>query len=334
MSTNNIKISELNNIAAISTEDFFPVVHSASMTTYNASIATISPLMTASIYATYSVSASYASFASASTTASYAFQSISASYSSRSFLCETASYFDFSLPNTIPPFASASFSSSWASSSISASYASRSFLCETASYFNFTLPNTTPPFASASISSSWASSSISSSYLLGNHEGPTTGSVLGTASYAITASYLATSAVGNFIKAYGTILMATASYFPSIFSTCSYNISSVITSSVQTIGTPHTPPLASAWEYPFQMSSIAAVYLGVVFIVQFDSPMPSKYYTVVYTTNGFEPYGWEGINVYYTPSGQTQNGFTMSFQGGDNSNNEGKFITNFMVLHP
>jgi len=184
MSFGNIKISELNNIGSINTEDFLPLVHSASMTTYRASIAAIAPLITSSIYASQSISSSWSAVA------------VSASYASMSFNAVTASYFNFTLPNSIPPFASASLSSSWASSSISASYASRSFLADTASYFNFTLPNTTPPFASASFSSSWASSSVSSSYLSGTHYGlhigPTTGSVFGTASYASSASYVAT----------------------------------------------------------------------------------------------------------------------------------------------
>ena len=74
----NIKISELNPPPTPPiTEDFFPLVHSASMTTYRASIQDIGCLITHSIYAD---TASYLKDYAPTVSASWASASISASY--------------------------------------------------------------------------------------------------------------------------------------------------------------------------------------------------------------------------------------------------------------
>lgn len=102
-----IKISELDPIysASILTEDFFPLVHSQSMTTYRATLEAIGQLMTHSIYAdtaSYSagaISASHADWADNSISASYAKTAswalnipsvLSASWASRSMIAGTA----------------------------------------------------------------------------------------------------------------------------------------------------------------------------------------------------------------------------------------------------
>ena len=76
----NIKISELNPFTpSVSTEDFFPLVDSSSMTTFRATVENIGSLMTHSIY---SDTASYAGNAMTATSASWSSSSISASYAS------------------------------------------------------------------------------------------------------------------------------------------------------------------------------------------------------------------------------------------------------------
>ena len=122
-----IKISQLDPLPSPPlTEDFFPLVHSASMTTYRASIQDIGGLITHSVYAD---TASYLLNAPNSVSASWASSSISASYAKSASYAITSSY---------------SITSSYA---ISASYAS---LSDSASYY--------PP------SGSWASSSMWSLY--------------------------------------------------------------------------------------------------------------------------------------------------------------------------
>ncbi len=105
--SHSIKISELDPIysASILTEDFFPLVHSQSMTTYRATLEAIGQLMTHSIYAdtaSYSagaISASHADWADNSISASYAKTAswalnipsvLSASWASRSMIAGTA----------------------------------------------------------------------------------------------------------------------------------------------------------------------------------------------------------------------------------------------------
>jgi len=118
----NIKISELNGVTPNPpfTEDFFPLVHSASMTTYRATLQDIGSLMTRSIYAdtaSYLLSAISASHTLYSDSASYAISSSHAISASHALRADSASYY---------PLASTVISCSWASSSLQSWYATRS----------------------------------------------------------------------------------------------------------------------------------------------------------------------------------------------------------------
>src|ERR1035441_982269 len=100
MSEYNIKISELNPVPSLPlTEDFFPLVHSQSMTTYRATLQNIGLLMTHSIYADTasislfnpsSISASHANNADKSVSSSYALSALSASYT---LVADSASWY-------------------------------------------------------------------------------------------------------------------------------------------------------------------------------------------------------------------------------------------------
>jgi hypothetical protein len=74
--------------------------------------------------------ASYVNTSSYANTASYVNTS---SYANTASVAITASYFNFSIPQNIPPFATSSLSSSWATSSYTASYAQTSSYSYTAS---------------------------------------------------------------------------------------------------------------------------------------------------------------------------------------------------------
>jgi len=104
-------------------------------------------------FADYSTSSSWASssiFSSASLvtiSSSYSRVSTSSSYSRNSetsSLAITASYFNFSIPQNVPPFATSSLSSSWASSSLSSSVAITASYALTASYISSVSPYTYP----------------------------------------------------------------------------------------------------------------------------------------------------------------------------------------------
>jgi len=116
----NIKISELNDIMPNPpfTEDFFPLVHSQSMTTYKATIRDIGSLMTHSIYA--DTASYYSGGSTIAISASWASSSISASYA------KTASWAMYTIPQISCSWASRSISSSHSDYSDSASYAKTS----------------------------------------------------------------------------------------------------------------------------------------------------------------------------------------------------------------
>lgn len=105
----NIKISELDEIKPNPpfTEDFFPLVHSASMTTYRATIQDIGSLITHSIYA---------DTCSLADSASYAISSSHAISASHALLADSSSYYP-------PQFQD---SCSWASRSLHAELANNS----------------------------------------------------------------------------------------------------------------------------------------------------------------------------------------------------------------
>jgi|FAXJ01.1.fsa_nt_gi hypothetical protein len=134
MSEFNIKISELNDVNPNppSTEDFFPLVHSASMTTYKATIQDIGSLITHSIYADTAsvalfyppvISASHANNADKSISASYALTSSYSISASHAILADSASYY--------PPTQQFQVSCSWASRSLQSWYATRSIDVDT-----------------------------------------------------------------------------------------------------------------------------------------------------------------------------------------------------------
>jgi hypothetical protein len=127
MSDFNIKISELNAVSPNPpyTEDFFPLVHSASMTTYRATLKDIGSLMTHSIFAdtaSYTPNALSASHANYADSASYARTSSYAISASHARLADSASYY--------PP-QQFQQSASWASRSLQAYYATRSLDVDT-----------------------------------------------------------------------------------------------------------------------------------------------------------------------------------------------------------
>jgi hypothetical protein len=124
--------------------------------------------------------------------------------------------------------------------------------------------------------------------------------------------------------------MAQANNYSSVMiSSASLNVSSITYGgSAGTIIDPDT------WGPPLGVNTLRVNLPGYAIYVNFTNPMPTRYYTVVNTYNGYEPYGYETITTWTSPAGQTLTGFTMSFSGGDNTSTEGKFITNFMVLHP
>ena len=116
----NIKISELNPPPTPPiTEDFFPLVHSASMTTYRASIQDIGCLITHSIYAD---TASYLKDYAPTVSASWASASISASYAKTASYTISASHAKMA-DSASYPSQLFQISCSWASASVSASHA-------------------------------------------------------------------------------------------------------------------------------------------------------------------------------------------------------------------
>ena len=111
----NIKISELDAFSTPrSTEDFFPLVDSSSMTTYRATIQDIGSLITQSLSASYVPPTAIDGAVPFAVSASWASASISASYAlsaSHARLADSASYYP---PQVLQ------ISSSWASRSLQA----------------------------------------------------------------------------------------------------------------------------------------------------------------------------------------------------------------------
>jgi peptidoglycan hydrolase-like protein with peptidoglycan-binding domain len=136
------------------------------------------------------------------------------------------------------------------------------------------------------------------------------------------------------IRAFGTVLMKTANDYTSIIiSSASFNLKPTVIWGGSGAGAVIDP---DTWSPPMGLgvSTLRVNLPGHAMYISFVNPMPTRYYTVLCTYNGYEPYGYETIQTWTSPVGQTLTGFTMSFSGGDNSSTEGKFITNFMVLHP
>ena len=214
---------------------------------------------------------------------------------------------------------------SWAQNTIaatSASWASSSFKSLTA---------TSASWASGSFvstSSSYASSSFSSSYSI-TSSFATSASL---AQNAISAAWAPTIASAQLVRAFGSIFMLSASHYNTlVLSPHCYNLASIAASPSGIVGT------AETWQVGAGFTGMGRLHVslpGIPFIITFTNPLPSAYYTVINSYYGYEPYGYESIQTFLTPVGQTTTGFTMSFWGGDNSNGEGKYIGTFIVLHP
>ena len=180
MFTGSIKISELDNLGIVLTQDFFPLVESSSLTTFRVSIQTLNGW--------FSVSGSCltASWASRS------FSSVSSSWASSSI---------YSIYGVSASFASASISSSFSP------FAIRSITATSSS------------FASSSISSSYLYGSGSGNFsgsFIGQMTGSLTGSLTGSASYALNAlssSYAVTSSYA--IAVFDTVPIGTIMAFAS-----------------------------------------------------------------------------------------------------------------------
>ena len=309
MSLQSIPISGLNPDSVVVSSDFIPIVQSSSLTTFRVPLSVLANWISSSVDASSSFSSVSASYAYSG---SWAFMSISSSYLIYPNL-STASYAISS---------SYTISASWASSPASSSWASRSIWSLSSSFASRSIWSLSSSWASQSISSSWSPfiPSVSASYAFNSLS----------SSYSATASYTPPSA--NMIRAFGTILMAQANKYDTILiSSASYNIKSAVY-----LGNNNASNILpdNNWSSPLGVNTLHTHLPGNAICITFNNPMPTKYYTVVNTYNGYEPYGYEGINTYISPVGQTINGYTMSFSGGDNSSTEGKFLTNFMVLHP
>lgn len=213
--SNSIKISGLNNLSIITSDDFIPIIDSGSLTTERASISTLNTFLAqsgSSLSASYALSASKALSASYALSGSFTLNARTASFSS------TASYVASAI------FSTSALSSSWASSSLSASisltasFISTASFAKTASYLNYP-NNSTASFSQNSLSSSYA---ITASFA--SNIGATV-----SASYALTASFVPTSpnvhGIPNFITP--------VNYFTgALAATATWNGPTPITSSV------------------------------------------------------------------------------------------------------
>ena len=327
-----IPISGLNQLTVVTSSDFIPVVQSSSLTTFRTPLTVLGNWISSSVDASSSfssISASYALSSSYACSSSFAITSNNLNYpnkstasyaisSSQTMAAISSSYTVTASFALHTPTGSTAVSSSWASQSLwatTSSFASQSMWNISSSFASRSLVATSASWASQSIwatSSSFASKSISSSY----------SSVSTTASYAF----------GNMIKAFGTVLMPVANnYNTIIISSASFNLQPTVIWGGTGTGAIIDP---DTWGPPLGVDTLRVNLPGNAIYISFINPMPTRYYTVLCTYNGYEPYGYETITTWTSPIGQTLTGFTMSFSGGDNSNFEGKFITSFMVLHP
>jgi hypothetical protein len=161
-----IKISELNNLLVITSDDFFPIDDSGSMTTYRVSVSALTDYIAAS------GSALTASF---TTSASYARYAISASYSISSSNSITSSYSISSSYALSASYALTSSNAITASNSITASYSISASNAISSSY------------AFSSSNAITASNAISSSYAFSSSHAITSSNAI-TAAFAHTTS--------------------------------------------------------------------------------------------------------------------------------------------------
>ena len=327
-----IPISGLNPLSVVTSSDFIPIVQSSSMlTTYRTPLSVVATWISTSVAALSafsSVSSSHSNVSDHSSTSDLATLSIntsnliypntstalhatSADYATNAGTAVTASYALSMITGSSIPSSSYSF---YSQTSLSASFASRSFFATSASYASSLISASWASRSLVATSASFASRSISSSY----------STVSTTASYSL----------GNMIRAFGTVLMKTANDYNSIIiSSASFNVKPTVILGGSGAGAIIDP---DTWSPPMGLgvNTLHVNLPGNAIYISFINPMPTRYYTVLCTYNGYEPYGYETITTWTSPVGQTLTGFTMSFSGGDNTSTEGKFITNFMILHP
>jgi hypothetical protein len=135
-----IKISQLDPITpAANTEDFFPLVHSSSMTTYRASLQDIGSLMTHSVYSNYSVSSSWASSSLSSSQANYANNALSSSWASSSLSSSLANTASYAATASVALNSTPNISSSWASMSFQSSFSTQSLYSTQSIYATYSL---------------------------------------------------------------------------------------------------------------------------------------------------------------------------------------------------
>ena len=188
--SNTIRISNLNSIAQITSDDFIPVVDSGSLTTYKTQVQSFGTWMYASGSASYAESSRSSSF---STNASASKVSISSSYA------VSASYV---LANISVVNSTYSVSASFASNAVSASYskiASNATSSNSSSYLVYP-NNSTASYSMNSNSSSYATSAsiaTTASYALLTSGQVTSASYSDKSRNADTASYLSSTLVGS-----------------------------------------------------------------------------------------------------------------------------------------
>lgn len=300
-----LKISTLDNLQTLNSNDLMLVVESSSLTTYHIPFQSFNTWM--SVYGT-------ASNTPTSNTSSHVVDSIislktdSASLSISGSYAITTSLALNSILNG--NFISYSLSSSWASSSISSSYSLSS------SYSN-NIPDVLT-FASYSLSSSWSSASIESLYNI------TASYFAQHVIYADTASYFNTNLPG-LIKAWGHFGRSSSG---NITMSYGYNIISMSIYKPKFVGgvyggyNVNNPSLATV-----RYDTVGSSYTGTNFIVDqtegetllynlyFQNPLPDINYNVIGFTYGFStPYYREDtatiLNYTYSVIGNMRIGFT------------------------
>lgn len=316
MSLNNIKISELNkiNLSSVSSDDFFPLVDSGSLTTYRLDFNDFGTYFFAS---GSSRSASYANTASYAITSSYTFQA------EDSFYAEAAVTADRATTLVWPNNASAHFAteSLYATHSVSSSYAltaSYSFSSSFATTASFALDGGAGIISGGSynISCSYASASMSASYALSASKAESA-SYAFSASNAETASYALAAPEANLLSHPGiaaawALVCGTASlvytpgertmYNPAVLS--GYNIRDDIEYLGETL-----VPSADPGDKPFGFfgSSLPLKIWGV----KFATPMSHTNYTVLTGLGGEQGQEYIGLTV-FPKQIKSIYGFTMS----------------------
>jgi len=318
MLANNIKISELNKIdlSSVSSDDFFPLVDSGSMTTYRLDFNDFGKYF----FASGSVlSASHAATASYAITSSYTFQA------EDSFYAEAAVTADRATTLIWPNNASAHYAtqSLYATHSISSSYAltaSYSFSSSYAVTASFALDGGAGiiPGGSYNISCSYASASMSASYALSASKAESA-SYAFSASNSDTASYALAAPEANLLSHPGiavawalVIGSASLAYVPG--SRTMYNPKVVagynIRDDIEYGGTPLIPS-----DNPGVLGGYA-YYGGVngtlyTWNVRFATPMSHTNYTVLCGIGGEQGQEYLGMTV-FAKQVKSIYGFTMS----------------------